>query len=287
MPWFPEFASAAQLAREEVRAEGLADPVGDFLAALREGDPRILEAVWPGEIVIYDPRAGEVRGHKQVRAFISRNLSWLAGLHARAETVAATRSARRAVVELLARMDHEGRELTWPLAVVAESADDRSVVFRTYCSQWPVDERRHLRRPVLGPALGTGQVRAGGIVDRYLTALAAGDAEAVERTFAPDGYFRTPSGRRYARGGADELRAFFARCFGAGGGVELQPCAVTDDGVRCAVEYNCVRWGIHDLPPQAGLGVYERGTDGLLAAARAYDDVEPPPELSGRGRSTQ
>ena len=83
------------------------------------------------------------------------------------------------MVELLARMDHEGRELAWPLAVVAESADDRSVVFRTYCSQWPVDERRHLRPPVLGPALGTGQVRAGDVVDRYLTALAAGDAEAV------------------------------------------------------------------------------------------------------------
>jgi hypothetical protein len=53
------------------------------------------------------------------------------------------------------------------------------------------------------------------------------------------------------------------------------------------VEYNCVRWGIHDLPPQAGLGVYERGPDGLLAAARAYDDVEPPAEVSGRGRSSQ
>jgi len=285
MPWFPEFASAAQLAREEVRADGLADPVGDFLAALREGDPRILEAVWPGEIVIHDPRAGEVRGHKQVRGFISRNLSWLAGLHARAETVAATRSARRAVVELLARLDHGGRELAWPLAVVAESADDdRSVVFRTYCSQWPVDERRHLRPPVLGPILGPGQVRAGDVVGRYLTALAAGDADAVAGTFAPDGYFRTPSGRRYARSGPDELRSFFARCFGAGGGIELQPCAVTDDGVRCAVEYNCLRWGIHDLPPQAGLGVYERGPDGLLSGARVYDDVKAPAELSGRGR---
>jgi hypothetical protein len=30
------------------------------------------------------------------------------------------------------------------------------------------------------------------------------------------------------------------------------------------------------LPPVAGLGVYERGPDGLLAAARVYDDVEPP-----------
>jgi hypothetical protein len=54
---------------------------------------------------------------------------------------------------------------------------------------------------------------------------------------------------------------------------------VTDDGVRCALEYNCVRWGSHDLPPQAGLGVYERGQDGLLAAVRVYDDVEPPAAL--------
>ena len=67
--------------------------------------------------------------------------------------------------------------------------------------------------------------------------------------------------------------------FGAGGGVGLEYCAVTDDEVRCALEYNCVRWGRHDLPPQAGLGVYERGPDGLLAAARVYDDVEPPAAL--------
>jgi hypothetical protein len=51
---------------------------------------------------------------------------------------------------------------------------------------------------------------------------------------------------------------------------------VTDDGVRCAVEYNCVRWGDRALPPQAGLGVWERGPDGRLAAVRVYDDVEPP-----------
>jgi hypothetical protein len=50
------------------------------------------------------------------------------------------------------------------------------------------------------------------------------------------------------------------------------------------VEYNCVRWGIHDLPPQAWLGVYERGPDGLLSGARVYDDVKAPAELSGRGR---
>lgn len=49
---------------------------------------------------------------------------------------------------------------------------------------------------------------------------------------------------------------------------------MTDDGVRCALECDCVRWGRHDLPPQAGIGVCERGPDGLLATARVYDDVE-------------
>jgi hypothetical protein len=37
-----------------------------------------------------------------------------------------------------------------------------------------------------------------------------------------------------------------------------------------------VRWGGHELPPQAGFAVYERGTGGLLAAARVYDDVDAP-----------
>jgi hypothetical protein len=42
------------------------------------------------------------------------------------------------------------------------------------------------------------------------------------------------------------------------------------------VEYNCIRWGSHDLVHQAGIAVFERDGDGLLAAARVYDDVEPP-----------
>jgi hypothetical protein len=40
--------------------------------------------------------------------------------------------------------------------------------------------------------------------------------------------------------------------------------------------WNRSRWGSHDPPPQAGLGVYERGRDGRLVAARIYDDVEAP-----------
>ena len=121
--------------------------------------------------------------------------------------------------------------------------------------------------PVADPAAFAPQLEA---------ALGAGDADAVVGTFAPDGYYREPIGPHLAHRGAAELRSFFTRCFSAGGGIGLQHCAVTDDGVRCAVEFNCLRWGSHDLPPQAGIAVYERGQDGLLAAVRVYDDIEPP-----------
>ena len=274
MPWFPDFASAVELARKQTRAAGQADPVGQFFAALNSGDSHVLETAWPGEVVVYDPRAGEVRGHRQLRHFVSQNQAWMADHHARVETVASTSADGRAVVELLAHLDGDGQHLAWPVAVVAESPDELSVVFRTYCSQWPVDGRRHLRPPILKP----GPAHPGDVVGRYQDALDAGDAEAIVGTFAPDGYLREPIGPQGTHRGTGELRSLFTRWFSAGGGIGLQHCAVTDDGVRCAVEYVCVRWGSHDLPPQAGIGVYERGPDGLLAAARVYDDVEAPVE---------
>jgi ketosteroid isomerase-like protein len=276
MPWFPDFANAVELARRQTHDAGLADPVAAYFDALNTGDPRALEDVWPGEVVIYDPRAGEIRGHRQLRRFVHQNQSWLADRHARVETVASTVVGGRAVVELLVHLAGDGPTVAWPIAVVAESPDDRSVVLRTYCSQRPVDGQRHLRAPILG----TGDVRPGDVVGRYQTALDAGDTEKIVDTFARDGYFREPIGPYATHRGTAELRSFFTTCFSAGGGIGLRHCTMTDDGLRCALEYNCVRWGSQELPPQAGIGVYERGSDGLLAAVRIYDDVEAPFEHS-------
>ena len=78
-------------------------------------------------------------------------------------------------------------------------------------------------------------------------------------TFAGDGHDREPVGRCHPHRG---LRSFFTRCFGAGGGIGLQHCAVTDDGVRCAAKCNCVRWGAHELAPHAGMTVIERARTG-------------------------
>jgi limonene-1,2-epoxide hydrolase len=273
MPWFPDFVSAVELARRQEQATGRSDPVEQYFHALQSGETKDLERVWPGEVVIYDPRAGEVRGHRHLRHFVRTSQALLTGHHATIETVASTSVGGRAVVELLAHLeDSEGHETAWPLAVVAESPNDLSVIFRTYCSQWPVDGIRHLRPPILQSA----DAHAGDIVARFFTALDDGDIDALVGTFGKDGYLCEPIGPDRTHRGPEELRTYFVESFRAGGGIRLEQCVVTDDGTRCAVEYNCVRWGSHDLSPQAGIGVFERRPDGLLMAARLYDDVVAP-----------
>lgn len=86
-------------------------------------------------------------------------------------------------------------------------------------------------------------------------------------TFGPDAYLRE-TGEQTHRGGA-ELRAYVKSV----STVELQPCVVTDDGSVCVLEFNCLRLGGREMSPQAGLAVYERGPDGLLAAVRLYGDL--------------
>ena len=105
MPWFPDFVSAVELARHQTRSVGLADPVRQYFNALETGRTQELEAIWPGHVAIYDPREGEVRGHRRLRRFVRNNQSLWADRHVRIETIASTRVARRAVIELLAHLD--------------------------------------------------------------------------------------------------------------------------------------------------------------------------------------
>ena len=276
MPWFPDFVSATELARRQSQMAGRTDPVTQYLQALEVGNARALEKIWPGTIVIEDPRAGTIRGHGGLREFIRRNRTWLTGLHATTEPLASTSAGQRAVVEFLAHLDDHGQKIAWPIAVVAESPDDRSVLFRTYCSQWPVDGRHHVRPPILEH--GEGPLY--GVVSQHLAALAAGNVEACVQTFAATGYLREPFGPDASHRGHRALDSYYSKCFSTGGGIELECCCVTDDGARCVVEYNLLRWGRDALAPQAGLAVFERDLGGLLAAVRIYDDVQPPTDAA-------
>jgi hypothetical protein len=81
---------------------------------------------------------------------------------------------------------------------------------------------------------------------------------------------------RVARSGAEQSRVTLLGRFRRERHEPLEHCTATDDGRACALEYNVVRWGRTDLPPEAGIAVYVRGTTGKLAIARIYDDSDPP-----------
>ena len=63
MPWFSEFVAAAELARREIRVPPVR-LIRSRSTSLHwtSAHADALETVWPGEIAIYDPRAGEIRG---------------------------------------------------------------------------------------------------------------------------------------------------------------------------------------------------------------------------------
>jgi hypothetical protein len=160
------------------------------------------------------------------------------------------------------------------VAIVSDRNPDRTLkAIRVYHSLWPLTGSHTVRQPLLPK---DPRLHAEGAPGDYQRALAEGDLESIVRTFEADGYAREPSGGAYLHQGAERLRELYAHMFANGGGIHLEHCTLTDDGIRCAIEYNCVRWGVTDIPPQAGVAVYERGSSGLLSAARIYDDVEPP-----------
>ena len=142
-----------------------------------------------------------------------------------------------------------------------------------YFSSWPINGRHANRPPLLQR---DPELRLSDVVSDYQRALAAGDVDAILTTFEPDGYAREPAGNAHVHTGPDGLRAFYELLFSGGGGIPLEHCTGVDDGRACALEYNVVRWGATELPPQAGVAVYVRGHSGKLAAARIYDDTDPP-----------
>jgi hypothetical protein len=276
MPWMPEvfFAPLLADARREQDAASANDAVPYYVGILAE-EPEALVRSFAGEPRVNDPRVGFVEGTRELRAFASGTVDWLRERDAVVENVALTRTQSRTVEEVVLHLlSDEGVRVELPVAIVTDRNPDRTVkTIRVYHSMWPLTGEHAVRPPLLPADPG---LHAEGAPGDYQRALAEGDLAGIVAIFEPDGYAREPSGGAYLYRGTEALRELYAHLFASGGGISLEHCTLTDDGVRCAIEYNCVRWGVSDIPPQAGVAVYERGSSGLLAAARIYDDVEPP-----------
>jgi hypothetical protein len=272
MPWIPELFSSPVLERYLSRARGARAAI-PYFQGLLTGETDALVRSFAGEPEIHHPWRGRIRGRSAFEAYVANTNAWLTESRAVIEDVDRVVTPLRGVEEALLRLE-EGR-IEIPVAIVADrDVEARILELRVYYSGWPLIGRHAVRSPLLQP---NPDLAEPDVVGEYQRALAAGDASAAVAAFEPDGYVREPSGARYLHRGRDELHALYESFFSGGGGIPLEHCAVTDDGRACALEYNVVRWGRTSLQPQAGVAVYVRGESGRLAAARIYDDADPPP----------
>jgi hypothetical protein len=240
------------------------------------GDQTALAEAFPDGLSVDDPMVGRIGGPAAVLDFMAASEAWLRERRAHTRLVATTIGPARSVGEFETELTAGGDTFVLPVAVVIEpKSGGRRLEVRIYYSQWPLTGAHQVRQPLLREDVTQ---HASDVVGEYQAALAAGDAVRIVATFEPDGCFREPSGPQYRRCGTAELTELFGRFFGAGGGIILEHCTVTEDGVRTALEFNAVRWGSVDLPRQAGIAVYERGVSGRIADARVYDDVAGPVE---------
>ena len=221
---------------------------------------------------MHHPLRGRIKGARAFEAFVAETNAWIAQCNISIEDVEHVVTERRGFEEVVLHLDRERVDL--PVAIVADRRPDGRIdELRMYYSSWPLTGRHANRPPLLQP---DPELRESDIVAEYQRALTAGDVDAIMAAFEPDGYAREPAGGQYIHRGPAGLRAFYELLFSNGGGIPLEHCALIDDKRVCALEYNVVRWGRTELPPEAGVAVYVRGQSGKLAAARIYDDTDPP-----------
>jgi hypothetical protein len=273
MPFTPELFSARVLERlEEQGSHQLAAvPYFDGLLA---GEPDALVRSFAGVPELHDPVRGRVKGVRAFEAFVSKTSSWLRRHNVTVENVEHVITERQGFEEVVLHLDGQAGRVELPVAIVADrQPGGRIEELRIYCSNWQLAGRHTHRPPLLQP---DPQLHESDVVGDYQRALAAGDVDAMVAAHEPDGYAREPAGGQHVHTHLDGLRSFYELLFSNGGGIPLEHCAAIDDGRACALEYNAVRWGKTELAPQAGCAVYVRGPHGKLAAARIYDDVDPP-----------
>ena len=244
----------------------------DYLSLLEQGETRRILDAFAGPPIIDDPRAGRIEGREAAERFIADTAAWLDHHSARSMRIATTKNEQRAVQEWVLNLDIGEDGWNLPVAVVLDYAGGGLSEIRVYHSLWPIEGSHRVRAPILKP---DPAIALEGAPADYQRALAAGDVEGILAAYEPNATTREPSGGPYAYTGIEAIRKIYSMML-AEGGIGLEFCTATDDGTICVIEYNALRWGQSALPPQGGVAAYARGASGRLAAARIYDDVEPP-----------
>jgi hypothetical protein len=262
-------ATDEALARIAAVATLADDPAHGYFPALLGGDAGRIRALFAGEPTIDDPLTGRVDG-AGIDRLVSAARAAFAGSAPQYTPAGLAETPERTVAYGVLLVSDAGQMSTLSAACVWERAEGGGFrELRAYWSPAAARGRRGERAPVLQP---DPALHLPDVIARHIQALAADDVDAVAATYDAQCLVPVPMWTT----ADDAVRAQYGARIGEEGAIVLSPCRVTDDGTACAVEYVTTTWDGAQVPPQAGMALFQR-RGGAICEVRVFGDLGPAP----------
>ena len=247
-----------------------------YLATLVRADAAAMVRLIGAQGVIEDPRFPGNEGEAQIREFVTNFQGWIADKSPETEHLRTSATEHRVMSEDILHVRFSGEAWELPVAtVVSKDADSGGNRVHVYYTNWPFNKKHSARKNLFRAPLAQ-QAEFEGAILNYVQSLLSGDLDKIRASFEPDIYFREASGPPYVHWGRNAVVDYFKGLF-ANGAPVLRDDTVSDDGRTVFMEFSVIGWNGQMRPEErweAGLAVYERSRDGLMAGIRIYDDVE-------------
>lgn len=203
------------------------------------------------QAVINDPFSGEI----SAAAFKAGSMLWPGDNWARVEHFHTTEADGRRVVEVRCYKD-ASRDDFLPVSFVFDPNALAGPTAYVYSDHHLVEDRARILEPV--PGLHPWRDEED-VLFSYFQVLGENKIDDILAHFAEDSYFMHSNGGIHL--GYDALRADFEKML-EGGGIRIDYCRLTDDGITCVVE-------AYMPSGRPAIAIYERGGS-VLKAVRIY-----------------
>ncbi|HZF14724.1 MAG TPA: nuclear transport factor 2 family protein [Steroidobacteraceae bacterium] len=259
-----------------------------LLDGLVHGAPDSVRALFSGPADIDDPFAGrQIDGgfERLVRNWGPAKLATIKSTTLDHLTVGA--KGRFCGAEFTLILDKNGQKQHVNLVAVLELAGSKILKSRLYYRRARIDGVQHVRNRILDEPQNIEKFFP--VLEKYQTALSAGDAEAQAATFAPDGRFDGHGEHRdLAKGlgmgiyeGREAIRTVLVQMFGiiddsagkARVGANLEKLNIFADERTAVLEFNIIDPNHPTNRVHAGVAAYEIDQQGLIKEARVYDEA--------------
>jgi hypothetical protein len=271
-----------------INANSLAKKSQTLIEGLIAGDLSLVRSLYSGPADIDDPFAG----HVVEGAFEATVTSWRPVQGATVESLTTTHSTQAdgyVGTELELRLLIDGKPRKLSIVAVSEvAADGKFERTRLYYRRANIDLQQHYRDRMLQDEV---HVEFHPTVERYQEALLERKTEEFIATFAEDGYFDGHGGPvdqeegvlvdlSLGQGmglyvGHDELYRGIGQMMEIGSAESpkgrLEHVNAFSDGTTTVLEFNILRPEENRI--HAGAACYEVNKDGLMQAARVYDEA--------------